>query len=179
MQFSSFILAAFAAVVAAENIVEFVNQDSTTRSVVFTAATGSEAIQTLEIKGYSLQNVTFPQGWNGNWWSMSEGAAYETGMLAEVAWNAYDGITFFDVSAIVNPKDNVGVKMLFPKISASPLSGCQEFPCDNVYNQPDDHQTLSTSESTLVCLLGTPSLGPALVRRHPRHFLAHAAAIKM
>jgi hypothetical protein len=180
MQFSSLILAAFAGVAAAQNIIEFVNQDSTARTVTFTQNEGLAAIPALEIAGDSVANVTFPESWIGNWFSVSEGAPTQPGMLGEVAWNAFMGITFFDVSAIVNPDDNNGVKMIFPKLSAAPVSGCQTFPCDHAYNKPDDVQTLSTTETTLICLLGTsPTLSPAVARRHPRHFVLHGDAHTM
>jgi len=175
MQFSTIILAALAGFAAAENVIEFVNQDATKRSIVFTENEGLAAIPTLEIEGNSIVNVSFPEGWIGNWWSMSEGSPFAPGMLGEIAWNQWGGITFFDVSAIVNPDDVVGVKMLYPKISATPVSGCQTFPCDHAYNKPDDIQTLSTSESTLVCLLGSKTeTSQSVERRHPRHFVVHA-----
>jgi len=180
MQFSILTVAGFAGLAAAQNIIEFVNQDATTRSVVFTQNEGLQAIPTLILPGNTIKNVTFPEAWIGNWWSMSEGAPYAPGMLGEIAWNAYAGSTFFDVSAIVNPADINGVKMLYPKISALPVSGCQTFPCENVYNKPDDIQTLSTTETTLVCLLGSKTATTeAVARRHPRHFVLHASASKL
>jgi hypothetical protein len=75
-------------------------------------------------------------------------------MLAEFRFNGFAGATYFDVSAIVNPDDAEGVKMVFPKNSDKPVSGCQTFPCSNAYNRPDDVATLSTDDSELVVLIG-------------------------
>lgn len=89
-------------------------------------------------------------------------------MLGEVRWDGFSGENYFDVSAIVNPNDHDGVKMLYPKSSKTPLSGCQTFPCSNAYNLPDDIQTLSTPETELECLIGTKS---GAKRRHARQML--------
>ncbi|RFU33453.1 hypothetical protein B7463_g2841, partial [Scytalidium lignicola] len=156
--FSKIILAttAVASLVAA-NSVTFVNQDATTRTIVFTASEGYPAIPSLKLSGSGTQVQQFPEGWTGNWYSVSDGAANVPGMLGEVAFNAWNGINFFDVSAIVNPDDHNGVKEIFPKNSNTPLSGCQDFPCPNAYNLPDDIATLSTTDPDLVCLVGNLS----------------------
>jgi len=171
MRFS--IASAFAALatLAAADSIEFCNQDSTTRTIVFTANLGLPEIASVTIAGLTNQTVPVPIGWIGNFYSVSEGAPFTPGMLGEVTFGGFVGDTFFDVSAIVNPDDVNGVKELFPKVSQTPMSGCPTFPCPNAYYQPDDNkQSLSTPESDLVCLLGTPPA--AKVRRHPRHFVA-------
>lgn len=153
--FSKIILASTAvASLAAANSITFVNQDATARTIVFT---GNSEIPDLQLAPSATQVQEMPYGWTGNWFSVSEGAENVPGMLGEVAFDAWDGIHFFDVSAIVNPTDNDGVKEIFPKNSNTPLSGCQSFPCDNCYNQPDDIATLSTNDPDLVCLVGTLS----------------------
>lgn len=161
-------LAAFAAVASA-NTIEFINQDSTTRTIYFTASPGSSSISSITLSGDGNESVSFPDGWIGNWYSVSQGASDVPGMLGEIAWNGWEGNHYFDVSAIVNPDDHNGVKMMYPKESKSPLSGCQTFPCSNAYNQPDDIQTLSTTEDTIVCLVG--NLSSSKKRSHPRHFV--------
>jgi len=176
MQFSTTLAlfaAAAAALVSATNIVEFVNQDDSTRVITFTSNPDCEDISSVTINGYDTQNVTFPSGWVGNFWAKVEGSDQSSGMLGEISWDGWDGSSYFDVSAIVNPDDTDNVKMLYPKESESPLSGCQSFPCANAYNQPDDLQTLSTTESTLVCLLGNKGSqsSSTSVRRHARHFV--------
>jgi len=171
MRFST--ASAFAALcaLAAANTVEFINQDSTTRTIVFTANEGLEAIPSLKITGLATGTATFPADWQGNFFSVSEGSAATPGMLGEVMFGGYAGATYFDVSAIVDPNDIHGVKEIYPKESKTPLSGCQSFPCANAYNQPDDIQTLSTTETDLVCLIGTKTNN---VRRHPRDFVTGA-----
>jgi len=158
---------------AAANTIEFVNQDSTTRTIIFTANAGLETIPSAEIRGHHNHTTTFPTGWIGNFYSVSKGSEPVPGMLGEVAFDGYAGSLYFDVSAIVNPEDTNGVKELFPKLAQAPLSGCQTFPCANAYNQPDDIQTQSTPETDLVCLLGTKSDQP-ITRRHPRDFVTGA-----
>ncbi|RDW88223.1 hypothetical protein BP6252_00255 [Coleophoma cylindrospora] len=159
MQFTSTLLFAASALVAsvsAANVVHFHNQDSTTRTIYFANNPGMENIEAVTISGLNtIKNVTFPEGWTGNWYSVSEGAANVTGMLGEVMFGGYGGATFFDISAIVNPDDDQGVKILKPLSADTPLSGCQTFPCSNAYNQPDDIATLATDDTELICLLGT------------------------
>jgi len=159
MQFTSTLVlaaTALASVVSAANVVHFHNQDSTTRTIYFTHNPGMEDIPNLTISGLNtIKNVTFPTGWTGNWYSVSKGKANVPGMLGEVMFDGFAGATYFDISAIVNPDDAEGVKILKPLSSDSPLSGCQTFPCSNAYNLPDDIATLSTPDSELICLLGT------------------------
>ncbi|ESZ91372.1 hypothetical protein SBOR_8243 [Sclerotinia borealis F-4128] len=160
MQFLTSMLAASAALatIASAASVHFVNQDNTTRTLMFTPSlvfsTGNETISNLTIKGLAAVNQTFPTGYIGNWYSRSDGANNTSGMLGEVCFDSWRGMTYFDVSAIVNPDDNNGVKEMFPLGTNTPLSGCQSFPCDNAYNAPDDIQTQATDSNQLVCLIG-------------------------
>jgi len=99
-------------------------------------------------------NQTMPDSWIGNLFSVNEGAAIVPGMLAEFRFNGFAGATYFDVSAIVNPDDTEGVKMVFPKNNNSPISGCQTFPCSNAYNKWERrrhplHRTTASSSSSL------------------------------
>lgn len=156
MQFLRLLLALVGLVaLAAAGSVHFVNQDSTARTIVFTPNDGYAAIDDLAIAGDATVVQTFPTGWVGNWYAMTEGAPRQPGMLGEVRFDGYASATYFDVSAIVNPSDDNGVKMIFPLLSPAPVSGCQTFPCDNAYNKWDDIATLSTDDADLVCLLGT------------------------
>ena len=136
------------------NTVTFQSQDDTERTVIFTPSPGHDNIPDLQVAGNAEETAEFPQGWEGNWYSVSKGANEEPGMLGEVVFQAYGGHTYFDVSAIVNPNDHKGVKQMWPKESKSPKSGCEMFPCDTAYNAPNDVQTKSTSETDLVCTLG-------------------------
>lgn len=154
MQFSSLLL--FAATALAGSV-HFVNQDSTERTIVFTQNAGLESIPKLTLKGLETANQTFPTGWIGNWYSISKDAADVPGMLGEVAFDGWGGMNYFDVSAIVNPDDNNGVKEMFPLHTNTPVSGCQTFPCANAYNKWDDIQTQVSTSNELVCLLGTLS----------------------
>jgi hypothetical protein len=159
MQFINTILLAATALasMATANTVHFVNQDSTTRTIIFTGQENMASPENLVLKGHATAVAEFDGGWIGNFYSVSEDAEDIPGMLGEISWDAWGGMTFFDVSAIVNPDDTNGVKMLFPKNENLPVSGCQTFPCSNAYNKWDDIQTLSTTDKELVCLLGNVS----------------------
>jgi hypothetical protein len=155
MKLASFLAAAGLAVA---NTVTFKSLDDTERSIIFTPNAGMPAIDTIKVPGGQDATVEFPQGWIGNWYSVSEGASDVPGMLGEVAFNGWNDITFFDVSAIVNPNDHNGVKEMWPAKGETPTSGCTVFPCNNAYYVWDDVQTKATQETDLVCTLGTGSL---------------------
>jgi hypothetical protein len=155
MQFFSTLLFSALAALAAANSVHFINQDSTTRTIVFTAQEGLEKYASITIPGFGTADQTFATGWIGNWYAVSEGAADVPGMLGEVRFDGFAGQTYYDVSAIVNPNDTNGVKEIFPASTNAPVSGCATFPCAHVYVQSDDVQTQASSDSSLVCTLGT------------------------
>lgn len=144
----------FAASALALNAVHFVNQDDTERTIIFTAQVPLQKIPALVIPGQGTAMATFPDEWIGNWYSVSAGKTDVPGMLGEVRFGGFAGHTYFDVSAIVNPQDTEGVKMVMPKNHDLPVSGCQSFPCSNAYNKWDDIATLSTEDTELICLLG-------------------------
>jgi len=143
---------------ALANTVTFKSLDETSRKIIFTPNAGLAAIASVEVPGGQDVKVDFPQGWIGNWYSVSEGAQDVPGMLGEVAFNGWNGVTFFDVSAIVNPNDHNGVKKMYPANDPTPTSGCDKFPCNNAYYVWDDVQTKATQETDLVCTLGDGTL---------------------
>lgn len=154
--------------------IEFQSLDDKDRTMVFTASVGHETIPNLSVPGGKNVSQTFKGAWNGNIYGIKTGAPEIPGMLAEVAFGSWDSITFFDVSAIVNPNDVNDVSELFPKISQSPVSGCgaltgTTFPCDNAYYVSDALQTKATTETTLVCTLATNGASK-LVRDIPEQF---------
>lgn len=70
-------------------------------------------------------------------------------------------MTYFDVSAIVNPNDHDGIKEMYPSIEKdakekSLVSGCALFPCPKAYYHPNDIQTVTTAEEDFICTLGNP-----------------------
>ncbi|KAI1004623.1 hypothetical protein K3495_g3594 [Podosphaera aphanis] len=144
-------------VLTTANSVHFVNQDATKRTVIFTPHAGGTEIPSLTVLGNSAAHQAFPHAWGGNWYSVSEGAPNVPGMLGEVFFDGYSGVTYFDVSAIVNPNDHNGVKQLFPANTEKPVSGCEDFPCAQAYYNSDDLQTAATTSKDLICLLGTRS----------------------
>ncbi|KAI6081877.1 DNase1 protein [Hypoxylon rubiginosum] len=174
-------IAAFAAVaasLASANSLTFINQDDTTRKIVFTPNAGLPTIDSVTVQGNDQVKVEVPNGWIGNAYSVSEGATDSPGMLAEVTFQGWNDLTYFDVSAIVNGNDKDGVKQMYPATQLSALtktlvSGCRNFPCNSAYYQPDDIQTVSTEETDLIVTLGNTASDvaardaePQLVARH-------------
>ncbi|KAI0552075.1 hypothetical protein F4679DRAFT_95662 [Xylaria curta] len=150
-----------AATLASANSITFVNQDATQRTIIFTPNAGLQQIEPVVIAGLDQTKVNFPDGWIGNAYSVSDGAPNVPGMLAEVTFQGWQGLTYFDVSAIVNPNDHDGVKELYPTSEQSIeekqlISGCAIFPCSKAYYHPDDVQTVTTSAEDLICTLGNP-----------------------
>ncbi|KAI0868257.1 hypothetical protein GGS24DRAFT_482927 [Hypoxylon argillaceum] len=153
--------AAAAATLASANSITFVNQDATQRTIVFTPNAGLQQMDDVVIAGFDKTQVDFPEGWIGNAYSVSEGAPNVVGMLAEVTFQGWNGLTYFDVSAIVNPNDLEGVKQLYPSSEQDvqdkvQVSGCALFPCPKVYYHPDDVQTVTSTEVDFICTLGNP-----------------------
>lgn len=172
-----FAAAALASMTTAENFVKFVNQDSTPKTVVFTANAGLQSIEPLTLDGFAVVDQTLPTGWIGNFYTYCEGAANTPGTLGEVNFQGWDDLTYFDVSGIVNPTDADGVKMLYPTEDDTVSSGCQttgsEF-CVNQYNAPDDIATKTSTSTTLTCLVGNLS-SKVKTRVHARHFVTAKA----
>lgn len=153
--FKTLALLATATTALAANTIKFKSQDSTARTVYFTPSEGSPQIQPVRVEGNAVVTKSIPIGWIGNYYSVCDGRPNVPGMLGEFTFNSrFEGITFFDVSAIVDPNDHVGVKMIMPAKGQHPVSGCEVFPCNNAYYHPDDVQTKATHESDFICLLG-------------------------
>jgi len=183
MQFTKTILfaaAALASMVGADNIVTFVNQDKFPKTVVFTANIGLAVLPPLSLDAFETAPQVFPKGWTGNWYTYNVGTQNKPGMLGEVNFQGWEGQTYYDVSAIVNPTDSRGVKKLYPTAKETPgvrsfstafsttSSGCQtsgSAPCPNQYNNPPEVQTKTTFSTKLTCLVGN------LSRRHARDFI--------
>ncbi|TAQ89819.1 hypothetical protein B7494_g1850 [Chlorociboria aeruginascens] len=168
MQFFTKIALAFSLLLAlaGANTVQFVNQDSTQRTVYFTAQAGLPAIPPLTLAGHSSAIQAIPISWIGNFYSVSQGAPNVPGMLGELRFQGAFGATYFDVSAIVNPQDTHGVQLIYPvgedpNRSGATTSGCAVVQgCKNMYIASDDVQTKSTPSTDLVCTLGTPASAP-------------------
>ncbi|PSR80581.1 hypothetical protein BD289DRAFT_462442 [Coniella lustricola] len=151
MQFKNIALLVAASMVSAQNTVTIKSMDGTDRTLVWT---GTSSIADTSVPAGESVDVDVPTGWTGNFYSYSSGASNTPGMLAEFAFNSFGGVTYFDVSAIVNPDDTTGVYQIYPTDTESPVSGCQTFACDNAYYLPDDVQTKSSSSSSFVVTLG-------------------------
>ncbi|KUI71355.1 hypothetical protein VM1G_07187 [Cytospora mali] len=155
MQYSTLALLASAALASATNQVTFKSMDSTDRTVYFTPTAGQQDIDATNVSGGDSVTVEFPIGWIGNWYAITAGSANNPGMLGEVSFNSWGDLTYFDVSAIVNPEDTDGVYQMYPADSEDPVSGCETIEgCTNMYILSDDVQTKSTTSTHLITTLG-------------------------
>ncbi|KAF4120460.1 hypothetical protein GMORB2_2898 [Geosmithia morbida] len=160
MFFSKALLALAGSVaLASANQVTFWTLDNVTRTVYFTSNENSFPVDSVTVDGSENKTVSLPDNFVGNFYAVQQGKQNVPGMLGEVRFSGEFGLTYFDVSAIVDPNDKDNVKQMFPASSQSPTSGCEVFPCNNAYYLPDDVQTKSTDENHLITTLGTGSVG--------------------
>lgn len=158
MQFSTALLAlaATASSVAAGKVT-FWTLDDKVRTIHFTPSPGSPEIDSVTVSNKEKTTVDFPDDYIGNYYAVKKGDKNVPGMLGEVKFGGWEGKTYFDVSAIVDANDHDNVKQMWPASSLSPMSGCEVFPCDNVYWLSDDVQTKVTEETHLITTLGSGS----------------------
>ncbi|CCE27736.1 hypothetical protein E4U35_001117 [Claviceps purpurea] len=161
MRFATSALAflASAAAVTASSIT-FWTLDNSTRTIHFTPSEGYVSVPSVVVNSQKKTKVTFPtEKWKGNFYAIQKGKDNQPGMLGEVNFHDWNDMTYFDVSAIVSPKDHHNVKQMWPMESKWPMSGCEVYPCDNAYWLPDDIQTKVTHETDLMTTLGSGSTG--------------------
>ncbi|KAK3685973.1 hypothetical protein B0T22DRAFT_482889 [Podospora appendiculata] len=154
--FASFLALSAASVVSAANTIQFTNQDDIPRRIIFTTNPGHRKPADLYVSARSQVTQKVDHGWQGNLYAIPQGAPDKAGMLAEFTFNGFEGQTFFDVSAIVNPYDHNNVKQIWPVKEPDNISGCNPFPCDRAYYAPNDQQTRTTWENDFIVTLGTP-----------------------
>ncbi|PHH68762.1 hypothetical protein CDD82_296 [Ophiocordyceps australis] len=160
MHFSTSVLALVAsAAVAQAGKVIFWTLDDVQRDIHFDPSQGSSSIESVKVSNKENTTVEFPDVWVGNFYAIPEGKEKKPGMLGEINFSGWIGLTYFDVSAIVDPNDHENVKQMWPVDTQTPMSGCEVFPCDNAYWLPDDVQTKVTKETTLMTTLGSGSTG--------------------
>lgn len=151
-------LAASAAAVNA-GTVTFWTLDNVERTVYFTPSPGSPEIEAVTVNNQENTTVEFPDIYRGNFYAVQKGQENKPGMLGEVAFGGYTGLTFFDVSAIVDPSDHDNVKQMWPINEEGPMSGCENYPCSNAYWVWDDVQTKATHSNDLMTTLGSGATG--------------------
>lgn len=158
MQFATALMAlvASASYVAAGKVT-FWTLDDKVRTIYFTPSPGYPEIEAVTVSSKEKTTVEFPDQYEGNYYAVQKGATNTPGMLGEIMFGGWQGKTYFDVSAIVDPKDHNNVKQMWPADSQLPMSGCEVFPCDNAYWLPDDVQTKVTEETHLISTLGSGS----------------------
>jgi hypothetical protein len=155
MLFQHLATLALYAALAAANSVTFVSLDDINRTIYWTPSVPNPQIAATRIPARATVRVDIPDGWYGNCYSVSDGKPNVPGMLGEVTFQGWNDLTYFDVSAIVNPNDHEGIQMMYPAQNTNDRSGCNPFPCNNAYYLPDDVQTKTTTETDLICTLGS------------------------
>ncbi|KAG5990606.1 hypothetical protein E4U54_004069 [Claviceps lovelessii] len=156
---SALALVASLATVSASSVT-FWTLDNITRTIYFTPSEGYAQLKPVAVSSKEKTKVTFPTSkWKGNYYAVQKGQKNVPGMLGEVNFHDWNDMTYFDVSAIVGPKDQNNIMQMWPKVSQWPMSGCEFWPCDNCYWLSDDLQTKVTPEDDLVTTLGTGSHG--------------------
>ncbi|KAJ2978598.1 hypothetical protein NQ176_g3728 [Zarea fungicola] len=160
MHFSKTIfgLAVSAAAVSAGSLTLW-TLDDIERTVYFTPSPGSPEIAPVTVNNKENTTVTLPDTYHGNFYAVQQGQENKPGMLGELAFGGFGGMTFFDVSAIVDPTDINNVKQMWPIGETGPMSGCESFNCDNAYWHPDDIQTKATHSVDIMTTLGTGATG--------------------
>ncbi|KAF9783607.1 hypothetical protein IL306_008795 [Fusarium sp. DS 682] len=151
---AAFIGLVASATYAAAASVTFVTLDDKERTIIFTPDPGFEGPESVTVSSAKEVTVDFPDKYIGNFYAVQKGQENKPGMLGEVTFGGWLGKTYFDVSAIVDPNDKHNVKQMWPKAAATPMSGCESFPCDNCYWLPNDVQTKVTDEVDLITTLG-------------------------
>lgn len=160
MHFATSVMALVAsAAVSSAASVTFWTLDNVERTIYFTGNPESAPIDPVVVNGAENKTVPFPDAWVGNYYAVPTGQPNIPGMLGEVQFGGWNGLTYFDVSAIVTPGDHGNVKQMWPAGSNTPMSGCEVFPCNNAYYLPDDVQTKVTQEVDLWQSLGSGSTG--------------------
>lgn len=156
---TTFLALCASAAVASAGSVTFKTLDHVQRTVYFTANDGGAAPDAVNVTNAEDTTVSFPDGFIGNFYAIEDGKTNTPGMLGEVNFAGWLGLTYFDVSAIVDPSDHNNVKQMYPAKAKWPVSGCEVFPCDNCYILPDDVQTKTTFEDHIITTLGEGSVG--------------------
>jgi len=141
---------------ASANTVSFTSLDSHDRTVYIHNDVNHPQIMdgSVHVPAGASVTVPFTPGWIGMWYAVIDGNPDPgKGMLGEVSFNGYAGMTYFDVSAIDMPDDHSGVHRIWGVGDADNVSGCVNFPCNDAYYHPDDVQTKATAATDLICTL--------------------------
>jgi hypothetical protein len=79
------------------------------------------------------------------------------GIMGEIAFQGYQDISYYDVTAVHNPNDFQGVHVLVPRGGNSPKgAGCIVFPCDTTIYQASqvEGRTYLTTSTEFDCYIG-------------------------
>ncbi|KAF7882019.1 uncharacterized protein EAF01_011799 [Botrytis porri] len=155
----------------------FQNLFSSPRLIIFTPNSDSYSIPPQTVAPSQLLSLSVPD-WSGNFKAVDpdlydiEHPGLEKYILGEVCFGCWQDITFFYVSAIWNCCDNEGVHWMWgydddrnrtgegeyeptrEDAIEGDISGCERFPCEEVYNESDDVQTKTTTKHAIWVVLG-------------------------
>jgi hypothetical protein len=125
---------------------------------------GHEPIRTPVFMPRTSQYVKLPVSWIGSIHAVhaggGEAACDRPTVIAEVTFQGYEGLTWYDVSAVDNCCDDTGVHFLLPEFCKEPVSGCWNFPCENDYfKSPGNGTPHFTGCLDLILLIGNSPLG--------------------
>ncbi|KAE9373312.1 hypothetical protein N431DRAFT_338531 [Stipitochalara longipes BDJ] len=141
---------------AAANTVSFHNLGGDQLTLCFVANAGLSTPGPSSIAPGQWLDYNLPNGWAGQFHAArpGKGCGDDPFVIGEVTFQGGAGHTYFDVSAVDSCCDNTGVHYLYPASDTGNNSGCVNFPCNNVYNNPSDPQTKSTDDTHLICQVG-------------------------
>ncbi|KAJ8070152.1 hypothetical protein OCU04_000544 [Sclerotinia nivalis] len=140
------------------NTVLFWNPDPKNRTIYFSPNLGSAEIPNQHVASSMVSTtvVTFPQGWGGSFKSVfPQEDQSAPKIIVEIQFQGWQGLTYYDISAVNNCCDNSGVRYISPS-NGGPTSGCftAPFPCGDSYSKPGNIQVKSSAKVDFVCALG-------------------------
>lgn len=146
----------FAVGATVHNLLYFVPHDSIARTIRFIPNPGSDKMDDVKAPAGEKLLLEVPNKWSGMFRTFVENPTRE-GVIGEVTFQGWLGLTWYDVSAIDHHYDSTGIHRIYPANRPNdPRSGCMKMPCDGVYLNPDDKQTKSTEGTDLVVEMGVP-----------------------
>ncbi|KAM3070176.1 hypothetical protein ACMFMG_003785 [Clarireedia jacksonii] len=141
----------FTSLATATNTLTFHNLFPTPRLLQFIPVSSSYAIPQRLIPAHSTLSISTPL-WNGFFKAVSPDTPEhgpENSIVGEVCFECWQGITFFDVSAIWNCCDNSGVHWMGSVDAGARGKGVEE-----VLSQASERGEVSTRLDEIVVVLG-------------------------
>ena len=110
---------------------------------------------TTKVPASGSVNIYPPQGWIGTIHTVySLHNCHNPRIIAEVTFQGFAGLTYYDVSAVDNCCDNYGIHWILTHSLTATPSCCVASPCSGSYTKPHDVQTKFTGEVDLIIWTG-------------------------